>query len=104
MGEPKPKQICVRMTERLHEDLRALAAADRRKPVDLITIVIEDYVKEQVNLKGPITHLPPEPPQLERHERQVRLERESSGTESANSGTVGEVGPDGKKRRRQKGE
>jgi hypothetical protein len=58
VGEPRPKQLSVRMTDKMYEDLRALAASDRRGIVSLVVIVLEDYIKT----KGKIEHLPPEPP------------------------------------------
>jgi hypothetical protein len=57
MKDPKPMKFSMRMTEKLYEDLRAYAAADRRKMVDLITLVLQDYAR----LRGPIAHLDPEP-------------------------------------------
>ena len=64
MKDPKPMKFSMRMTEKLYEDLRAYAEADRRKMVDLVTLILEDYAA----CRGPVEHLPaetrPEPKSL----------------------------------------
>lgn len=52
MDNPKKAvQICVRITEELNEKIRQEAAIQKRKPANMINVILEDYFESKDRIK-----------------------------------------------------